>query len=338
MAFRQRHGGEIPPHEVMGSSPAMARIRSLIAKISDTPRTSVLIQGESGTGKERVAHAIHFQSRRREFPLLKINCSTIPQHLLESELFGYEKGAFTDAKGSKRGLLEMANDGTVFLDEIGDLHISLQPKLLRFLETHSFQRVGGLREIRVDVRILAATHRDLRQMVQAGSFREDLYYRLKVMLVEIPPLRERKEDILVMAYVFLQDISRELGKPLHGLGPEAAEKLLHYPWPGNARELRNVLERGAILSSSSLIRPEHLKLDVPVRSAGESGTRERTFVFEEDLTLGRVEKDHILRVLHGAGGNKSEAARRLGISRSTLQERLKRYGDPAEPGPWEGRH
>ncbi len=324
-ALRHKYHGDIPAHEIIGSSRAMWRIRALVRKVSATPRTSVLIQGESGTGKERVANAIHFQSSRRDFPLLKINCSAIPHHLMESELFGYERGAFTDAKGSKKGLLEMANGGTVFLDEVGDLHPSLQPKLLRFLETHSLQRLGGLREIQVDVRIVAATHRDLRAMVQEGAFREDLYYRLKVMFLEIPPLRERKEDILLLAHYFLQEISRDLGKPLKDLPKEAEERLLQYPWPGNARELRNVLERAAILSSTGTIRAEHLKLDTPVRPPLDSATYGLPSSLEEDLSLERLEREHIARVLQLVGGNKSEAARRLGISRSTLQERLRAY-------------
>ncbi len=332
LALRYQHSGEIPAHEIIGSSPGMHRIRSLVRKVSATPKTSVLIQGESGTGKERVAHAIHDQSHRGAFPLLKINCSTIPQHLMESELFGYEKGAFTDAKSSKKGLLEMAHRGTVFLDEVGDLHPAIQPKLLRFLETHAFQRVGGLREIQVDVRIMAATHRDLKRMVEEGSFREDLYYRLTVMCLEIPPLRERREDVLLLAEYFLQEISRELGISIEGLTQEARERLLQYPWPGNARELRNVLERATILASSPVIRPEHLKLDLPVRHGLESPGKSLTLSQDEDLSLYRVQREHISRMLQWVGGNKSEAARRLGISRSTLQEHLKAYGG-IKPGP-----
>lgn len=325
LALRQRYGEKIPTHEIIGTSPAIRRIRSLIQKISNTPRTSVLIQGESGTGKERVAQAIHFQSRRRDFPLLKINCSTIPHHLMESELFGYEKGAFTDAKGAKKGLLEMADRGTVFLDEVGDLHPFLQPKLLRFLDTLTFERIGGLQEVKVDVRIIAATHRDLKNMVEEGTFREDLYYRLKVMFVEIPPLRERTEDILLLAQYFLQEIPQDLGKTLHGLTDEVRERLLQYHWPGNARELHNVLERAAILSPTGLIRPEHLKLDLPIQTQVVRPFEPSSIPVNGDWTLERVHREHILRVLALVGGNKSEAARRLGISRSTLQERLKAY-------------
>jgi DNA-binding NtrC family response regulator len=325
LTLRRRYGGEVPPHEIIGTSPAIWEIISLVGKISATPRTSVLIQGESGTGKERVAQAIHFHSGRRDFPLVKINCSTIPENLMESELFGYEKGAFTDAKKSKKGLLAVAHGGTVFLDEIGDLYASVQPKLLRFLETQTFHSIGGLNETRVDVRIVAATNRDLRGMVGEGAFREDLYYRLKVMFIEIPPIRERPEDILVLAEYFLQEIARELGRNIQGPTEEACQRLLEYPWPGNARELRNVLERAAILSPSEVIRPEHLKLDAPARGFGESAMNGRDVSLNTDLSLERVQKEHIQRVLGLVGGNKSEAARRLRISRSTLQERLNKY-------------
>jgi DNA-binding NtrC family response regulator len=323
--LRKQFAGNLPSHELVGASNAIKRIRQLVQKISQTPRTSVLIQGESGTGKERVANAIHFLSKRRHCPFLRINCSTIPRDLMESELFGYERGAFTDAKSPKRGLLEMANGGTVLLDEIADLHPHLQPKLLRFLETQTFNRVGGLKEISVDVRIVASTNKDLRELVRRGQFREDLYYRLKVMFVEIPPLRERPEDIPLLVRHFLAEIGEELGKKVKGINDDAMESLMLYPWPGNARELRNVLERAMILSESGLIRKEHLKLDVVeggmAKIDGRRGS-ENT-VFHEDWTLRRVEMEHILRVLKWVGGNKSEAARRLGISRSTLLEKLK---------------
>jgi DNA-binding NtrC family response regulator len=328
-ALRQRHGGPVPAHELLGASAEMARIRSLVRRIAQTPRTSVLILGESGTGKERVANAIHFSSERRDFPLMKINCSAIPSQLLESELFGHEKGAFTDAKGTKKGLLEMAHGGTVFLDEVGDLALSLQPKLLRFLESRSLQRVGGLREIQVDARIIAATHRDLEAMVARGTFREDLYYRLKVMVVAIPPLRKRPRDILILAQQFLHEIAGDLGKPVQSLSPEAAGRLVQYPWPGNARELRNVLERAAILSSSPTIRREHLQLDAAWGTPGGEGTGKPEA--DEGLSLAAAQRQHILRVLHRTGGNRSAAARILGISRSTLQERLKQYGHSSGP-------
>lgn len=326
-ALRHRHGHQLlQPHELIGASPAMARIRAMVEKISRTPRTSVLIQGESGTGKERVAQAIHLLSNRRDAPLLKLNCSAIPESLVESELFGYEKGSFTDAKRSKRGLLEMAHGGTVLLDEIGDLHPAVQPKLLRFLETHSYHRVGGLKEIAVDVRVVAATNKDLRSMVEKGEFREDLYYRLKVLFVEIPPLRERPEDIPLLAEWFLEEIGQELGRGGLNLSAEAHELLLRYPWPGNARELRNVLERAVILSSSKSISAQDLKLERMDTLTDRLSLTNQLLVRNGQWSLWKVERDHILRVLELVQGNKSEAARRLGISRSTLQEKLRVYG------------
>jgi len=337
-ALRHRQGSQLQPHQLIGASSAMARIRTMVQKISQTPRTSVLIQGESGTGKERVAQAIHFLSSRRDAPLLKLNCSAIPEQLMESELFGYEKGSFTDAKRSKRGLLEMAHGGTVLLDEIGDLHPGLQPKLLRFLETHSFHRVGGLKEIAVDVRVIAATNKDLRSMVERGEFREDLYYRLKVLLLEIPPLRERPEDIPLLAAWFLEEIGRELGRAGLSLSAEAQELLLKYPWPGNARELRNVLERAIILSSSRFISPEDLKLERLDSAAGKFLASPKTLERDGQWSLWKMERDHILRVLKLVQGNKTEAARRLGISRSTLQEKLRIYGYKNGPADPQGAH
>lgn len=325
-ALRHRHGTQLGPHELIGASPAIARIRTMVKKISQTPRTSVLIQGESGTGKERVAQAIHLLSSRRDAPLLKLNCSAIPEPLMESELFGYEKGSFTDARRSKQGLLEIAHGGTVLLDEIGDLHPGVQPKLLRFLETHSFHRVGGLKEIVVDVRVIAATNRDLRSMVDKGQFREDLYYRLKVLFLEIPPLRDRPEDIPLLAVWFLEEISRELGRAGLRLSAAAQELLLKYPWPGNARELRNVLERAAILCSSKLISPEDLKLERMDSFVGRPSPSIAMHERNGPWSLWEVEREHILRVIDLVQGNKSEAARRLGISRSTLQEKLREYG------------
>lgn len=325
-ALKQGYGGGLAPHEIIGTSRAIGRVRNLVDKVSQTPRTSVLIQGESGTGKERVAQAIHFLSARRDRPLVKVNCSAIPEPLMESELFGYEKGAFTDAKRSKPGLLEIANGGTVLLDEIGDLHCSVQPKLLRFLETHSFHRVGGLRETSVDVRVIAATHRDLGLMVEKGQFRKDLYYRLKVMFIEIPPLRHRPEDIPLLAEFFLEEIGRDLGRGAIVLTQDARARLLDYWWPGNARELRNVLERAAILSGSSVIEARHLKLDSPKAKARVLREVESAQTALQDWTLASLEREHILKVMGLVKGNKSEAARRLGISRSTLQEKLKLYG------------
>jgi len=319
----QRQGGEKHQDiEIDGNSPLIKNVMELIEMISQTPRTSVLIQGESGTGKELAANAIHYRSKRVNKPLMKINCSAIPENLLETELFGYEKGAFTDAKGTKKGLLELANGGTVFLDEIAEMKSYLQTKLLRVLESQRFMRVGGEREISVDVRIIAATNKDLSALVNAGQFRKDLYYRLKVMVIEMPPLRERREDTLLLANQFIEENKRELGKNVTGISESAREYLLNYSWPGNVRELKNIVERAMILSDGKEILPDHLPIELR-KSQGDTASVGVTDSAE--LTLEAAEKKHIADVLMLMEWNKSKASRVLGISRSTLREKLKKY-------------
>jgi DNA-binding NtrC family response regulator len=312
---------------LLGVSRAIREVRQLIRMVAATPRTSVLIQGESGTGKELVADAIHAMSSRADKPLVKINCAAIPENLLESELFGYERGAFTDAKKSKKGLFEIADGGSLFLDEVSSMKLSLQPKLLRVLETNVFRRVGGVTDVRVDVRVIAATNRNLWECVREGSFREDLYYRLKVMEINIPPLRERKEDILPLAKFFLESLNREFGKNIEGISKQAEELLLSYSWPGNVRELRNVMERAAILCTSSMIEPKHLPLELRQRESRVAVPADLGDNPNDD-SLEAAEKRHILKVLEKTGGNKSKAARLLNISRSTLREKLRQYGIP----------
>jgi len=308
--------------EIYGNSPLITNVMELIEMISQTPRTSVLIQGESGTGKELAANAIHYRSKRANKLLMKINCSAIPENLLETELFGYEKGAFTDAKGTKKGLFELANGGTILLDEIAEMKSYLQTKLLRVLESQNFMRVGGEREISVDVRIIAATNKDLSALVNAEQFRKDLYYRLKVMVIEMPPLRERREDILLLAKLFIDENNKELGKNITGILEAASEYLLNYQWPGNVRELKNIIERAMILSNGNEILPDHLPIEL--RRGQMDGAGDRTSD-TEDLALESVEQKHIKDVLMMMDGNKSKAARMLGISRSTLREKLKKY-------------
>jgi len=319
----RRQGGERHQDiEIFGNSPLIKNVIELIEMISQTPRTSVLIQGESGTGKELAANAIHYRSKRVNNPLMKINCSAIPENLLETELFGYEKGAFTDAKGMKKGLFELTNGGTVFLDEISEMKSFLQTKLLRVLENQSFMRVGGEREINVDVRIIAATNKNLSALVNAGQFRKDLYYRLKVMVIEMPPLRERREDILLLANMFIEENNKELGKSVMGISGAAREYLINYGWPGNVRELKNIIERAMILSNGNEILPDHLPIELRKSQLDDIGDRTSDVA---DLTLETIEKKHIKDVLMMMDGNKSRAARMLGISRSTLREKLKKY-------------
>jgi len=294
--------------------------------ISKTHKTSVLIQGESGTGKELAANAIHYNSKRSDKPLMKINCSAIPDSLLESELFGYEKGAFTDAKNTKKGLFELADGGTIFLDEIGDMNPFLQSKILRVLESQTFMRVGGEREIKVDVRIIAATNKDLEAMVWEGLFRKDLYYRLKVMVVEMPPLRDRLEDILLLSNLFIEENNKEYNKKMKGFSEEAKKLLIQYSWPGNVRELKNVIERAMILSDQEVIIPKHLPFELKQMEKVPHGNSENQLLkITDDMSLEKMEKMHLSNVLKRLEWNKSRASKTLGVSRATLRAKIKKY-------------
>jgi two-component system response regulator AtoC len=324
--LRRQQKGDYQDIHIHGTSPQIQSVKELIAMISKTQKTSVLIQGESGTGKELAANAVHYSSKRSQRPLMKINCSASPDSLLESELFGYEKGAFTDAKATKKGLFELADGGTVFLDEIGDMKPFLQSKILRFLETQSFMRVGGEREIKVDVRIIAATNKDLETLVSEGIFRKDLYYRLKVVVVEMPPLRDRPEDILLLSNLFIEENNREHGKNVKGFASEAKQFMTQYHWPGNVRELRNVVERAMILSEHDLIDQEQLPFELRSNESPDWVTPNPNPVeFTEDMSLDAVEKIHISHVLKKLEWNKSRAAKVLGVSRATLREKIRRY-------------
>ena len=313
---------------IYGVSPQIHYVKELIGMISKTHKTSVLIQGESGTGKELAANAIHYNSHRSDKPLMKINCSAIPDSLLESELFGYEKGAFTDAKNTKKGLFELADGGTVFLDEIGDMNPFLQSKILRVLESQTFMRVGGEREIKVEIRIVAATNKDLEAMVKEGFFRKDLYYRLKVMVVEMPPLRDRLEDILLLSNLFIEENNKEYTKNIKGFSEEAKKLMIQYSWPGNVRELRNVIERAMILTEQEVITPKHLPFEL---KQSEKTLRETELQISEvtsDMSLESMEKMHLSKVLKRLEWNKSKASKSLGISRATLRAKIRKYNLP----------
>jgi DNA-binding NtrC family response regulator len=311
---------------IYGVSPQIHYVKELIGMISKTHKTSVLIQGESGTGKELAANAIHYNSHRSDKPLMKINCSAIPESLLESELFGYEKGAFTDAKNTKKGLFELADSGTVFLDEIGDMNPFLQSKILRVLENQTFMRVGGEREIKVDIRIVAATNKDLETMVREGFFRKDLYYRLKVMVVEMPPLRDRLEDILLLSNLFIEENNKEFNKNIKGFSNEAKKLMVQYSWPGNVRELKNVIERAMILTDQEVITPKHLPFELKQTEKFIHGNTEHEISEKtDDMSLENVEKIHLSKVLKRLEWNKSKASKFLGISRATLRAKIKKY-------------
>ena len=308
---------------LIGESKCMQDVFALIRKIAQSDATTVLISGESGTGKDLVAKAIHYESQRSQYPFMALNCGSLPDTLLESELFGYEKGAFTDAKSTKKGLLEMANHGTIFLDEIGDASLNFQVKLLRFLEDRTFKRIGSTRDIEVNVRVVAATNKNLEELVRQGKFREDLYYRLKVIPVHLPPLRERPEDIKPLAYHFIDQFNKEFKKHVRDISKEALEILESYSWPGNVRELRNVLERVMILENTDIIRPEHLPLEITLHEELEPS--HAVVRLEGAVDLKDVEKSLIEQALRRAKGNQSRAARLLRISRHALRYKMKKY-------------
>jgi DNA-binding NtrC family response regulator len=313
---------------LVGRSPAMRDVFVMIRKVAASTATTVLVQGESGTGKDLVAKAIHFSSYRAGAPFMNITCSALPETLLESELFGHERGAFTDAHQQKKGLFELAHGGTVFLDEIGDMGLTLQAKLLRFLEDKTFKRVGGARDISVDVRIVAATNRDLEAAVRERAFREDLYYRLKVIPIYLPPLRERCEDIFILVEHFVDTFNRDFKKTTEGFTDEAMEHLMAYGWPGNVRELRNVVERAMILENKDLLGLEDLppELGGPAPAAPSAATESAVPLPAEGVVLEEVERDLVAQALERTGGNQTRAARLLGISRDALRYKIKKFG------------
>ena len=303
------------PFEFIGKSKQLRDILALIQKVAPTD-SPVFIQGESGTGKELVANTVWHHSTRKDAPFIALNCATLSENLIESEIFGHEKGAFTSAYQTKHGLVEVADKGTLFLDEIGEMPIGLQAKLLRFLDSGEFRRVGGNKAMRVDVRMIAATNKDLPAMIKAGKFREDLYYRLNVIDIAIPPLRERKEDIAGLSRHFLTKYAKKLSKTIEEFTTEALELLIAYNWPGNVRELENVIERAVIVCESGRIGAEDLSISSYAAVAEMS----------VNPSLEEMEKNYILRVLKETGNNQSKASQLLGIDRKTLYLKLKKYG------------
>jgi len=300
---------------LVGDSTFTRRLRDMIRQLAASEALTILVQGESGTGKELVARALHYGSARRDLPIIEVNCAAIPDTLFESELFGHEKGAFTDAKTGKKGLMELADRGTLFLDEVSEMSAGSQAKFLRCLQERVFKRVGGTRDIKVDVRVIAATNRPLEHLVRDGRFREDLYYRLNVIPVMLLPLRERRDDILPLARHFLAEFDAAFHKPIRGFAPDAEVRLQGYPWPGNVRELRNLIERLVLLGSSERIEVA----DLPPPFSGPASAPATSV--EELRTLDDVERSYILRVVERVG-NKSKAARILGISRQTLRRKV----------------
>ncbi|MDT8418797.1 MAG: sigma-54 dependent transcriptional regulator [Desulfuromonadales bacterium] len=311
---------------IICESDDLKRILNMVHKIAQSDAGTVLIQGESGTGKELIAKAIHYQSGRSEQPFVAINCAAVPETLLESELMGHEKGAFTDARTMKKGLFEIADGGTVFLDEIGDMPLSIQAKLLRVLEDRVFRRVGGTKDIHVDVRIVSATNKDLLEAIQEKTFRNDLYYRLQVIPIMLPPLRERRDDILPLTRTFLEDFNKEFGKAVKGISPQAEAFLLDYDWPGNVRELRNVIERAVILENDEIVQLEHLPREMTARPSPQAAGSQLTFNLPpEGIDIEDVERELIHQALLATDGNQSKAAKKLNLGIDAFRYRMKKF-------------
>jgi len=350
---RRERAREFSFDQIIGQSPPLREVFALARKVAESEVSSVLLQGESGTGKDMVAKAIHYGSRRSESPFIAINCAAIPATLIESELFGYEKGAFTDAKARKEGLFEQAEGGTLFLDEIGELELSVQAKLLRVLEEGAFRRVGGLRDLPLDVRVIAASNRDLKSESEAGRFRLDLYYRLSVIQIDIPPLRDRGDDAILLAKHYIEQFNQRLRKRVSGMTPDVAQTFRKYAWPGNVRELRNVIERVMILEDGDLITAKYLPrgigtegTDTPViatapavgiaKSGGNAEpvrdqvTHPQFELPPDGVVLDDVEMSLVRQALDRSKGNQTRAAELLSISRDQLRYRLKKLEPPSD--------
>ena len=334
-SLREALGQKYKHPNIVAISPKMQEVLATVERVAPTNST-VLLGGESGVGKDLIARAIHEKSRRASGPFIKINSTAIPENLLESELFGYEKGAFTGAASSKPGKFELADKGTLFLDEIGDVPAAIQVKLLRVLQEREFERLGGTRTIKVDVRLIAATNRDLRAALEDGTFREDLYYRLNVVPIDIPPLREHKEDVPGLANLFLARFAKDSGREekIAGISSAAMQLLVSHYWPGNVRELQNVIERACALASGNQLEASDIQLDSPrnrvFSAAGATSDRDR--FLPDGMTLDQWEDEMIREALKRAGGNKSQAARLLGLSRNALRYRLSKIGIEDENG------
>jgi two-component system, NtrC family, response regulator AtoC len=319
-ALRTTQGREYGFDAIIGDSPAMQRVKALLARVAASPASTVLLTGETGTGKDLAAKAVHYNSSRAARAFVNITCSALPEQLLESELFGHERGAFTDARQQKRGLFETADGGTVFLDEIGEMTPALQAKLLRFLEEKTFKRVGGLHDVRVDARVVAATNRDLEDEVKAGKFREDLFYRLQVMPIPLPPLRERRGDVPRLAAHYIERFNQEFRKRVRGLSPAATKVLEQYQWPGNVRELRNAIERAMLLIDREWLEPgDFTTLTRSVEPA-------QFLLPAEGVNLDEVERQLVTQALERAGGNQTMAAQLLGINRDQVRYRIEKFG------------
>ena len=312
--------------EVIAESGPMRDVLNFVRRVAASEATTILLEGENGTGKDLVAKTLHYQSLRQAEPFIAINCAAIPDSLLESELFGYEKGAFTDARAQKRGIFELADKGTLFLDEVGEIPLMLQAKLLRVLEEQSFRRLGGLKDIQLDLRVVAATNKNLREAVKEGAFRQDLYFRLNVIQILIPPLRDRAEDIVPLTRFFIEHYNRKFKRNIEGVTDASAKLLLYHDWPGNVRELRNAIERAMILEESSLITPASLPIAIS-RPDGDAprDTSVAAAIPSDGLSLEDNERSLLVRALEKTNGNQTQAARLLRVTRDTLRYKMKKF-------------
>lgn len=326
---------EVEPQkrEIVSGSPAMNDLLHFVRRVAISEATTVLLEGENGTGKDLIAKSLHYQSTRQTEPFIAINCAAIPETLLESELFGYEKGAFTDARAQKKGIFELADKGTLFLDEIGEVPLVLQAKLLRVLEEQSFRRLGGLKDIQLDLRVIAATNKNLREAVKEGAFRQDLYFRLNVIHITIPPLRERPEDIPALTDFFIRHYNKKFKRHIEGITPEALHLLTVHDWPGNVRELRNAIERAMILEDSSYITSPSLPMSISHHAPGAAVAAAAPAgpisfpptIPDAGLSLEDNEKRLLVQALEKTGGNQTQAARLLRITRDTLRYKMKKF-------------
>ena len=310
---------------IVAVSPEMGRVLEISEKIAQSETATVLIQGESGTGKEVIAHLIHERSKRQSMPFITVNCANFPEQMLENELCGHEKGAFTDAKEVKKGLLEVADKGTLFLDEIGDMNMNLQGKILRLVEQKTFRRIGGLKDIQVDVRIITATNKDLLVLKEEGKFREDLFYRINVASIRIPPLRERSSDILALTKYFLQRYNEEFHKSVQKISKGVEDFLRNYNWPGNVRELKNVIERAMILVEEDTLLMEHLPIEILGQASKQGGVIEGIRIPPEGISMEKVEEALVRQALKMTNGNQTKAAKLLDISRDALRYRMQKF-------------
>ncbi len=324
--FRERDRKRFSFDNIIGESDAIQESMRLMKKVALSPATTILFQGETGTGKDLFAKAIHYHSSRGERPFLAINCAALPDNLVESELFGYEKGAFTDARQQKKGILELADGGTLLLDEIGEMPFGLQAKLLRVLEEQSFKRVGGVQDVKVDVRVIASSNRDLKKMIEAETFRRDLFYRLNVITITLPPLRERSDDVRLLCRHFIDDYNDNFGKSITGLTPAAEALLMAYHWPGNVRELKNLIERAMILEDGPEIGADALPIDITETPSPASDVElPELSIPVSGTSLERVEAELIRQALSRTGGNQTRAAKLLDISRDALRYKMKKF-------------